>query len=60
MFELMKFAHELGLTFNSIDDGGWLVTNYLITVEGAEDQVNQYAMGVEKYLSELEQKRKRT
>ena len=42
IFQLKKAAQLRGLSFSSIDDGGWLSTEYIITVEGPDAMVQDY------------------
>jgi hypothetical protein len=45
----LKNAQSRGLSFSSIDDGGWLTTEYSITVEGLDDMVKDYPQAVAKW-----------
>ena len=49
VFQLQKAAQARGLSFSSIDDGGWLTTEYSITVEGPDVMVQDYLQVVQKW-----------
>jgi hypothetical protein len=49
IFELQKAAQVRGLSFSSIDDGGWLSTEYSITIEGPDDMVRDYLQKAEEW-----------
>jgi|WetSurMetagenome_2_1015567.scaffolds.fasta_scaffold106370_2 hypothetical protein len=42
IFQLKKAAQIRGLSFSSIDDGGWFSTDYYITIEGPDALVQNY------------------
>jgi hypothetical protein len=49
IFQLKKAAQIRGLSFSSIDDGGWLTTEYIITVEGPDVMVQDYLQAFQKW-----------
>lgn len=48
IFQLMKGARLRGIAINVIDDGGWLQTEYCVTVEGDELMVKDYLQALER------------
>ena len=49
LFQIQKAAQTRGLSFNAIDDGGWISREYNIIVEGEEAMVRDYVQSVEKW-----------
>lgn len=46
IFQLRKAAQSRGLAINISDDGGWFQTEYCVTVEGDESNVQDYVRAV--------------
>jgi len=54
IFQLKKAAQVRGLSFSSIDDGGWLTTEYSITVEGPDAMVQGYLAEVKEWVNRID------
>jgi hypothetical protein len=52
IFQLKRAAQSRGLSFSSIDNDGWLATEYSIMVEGPDTIVQDYLQAVEKWAQE--------
>lgn len=53
MYQIKKYCKEQGLTIEVIDNGGFLLTKYHITVEGPQSKMIQFQSDIKQWADKM-------